>query len=61
MADATMCLSTTCQARHDCRRNPACQEALPTSIGESQPYAYWHPEAGYSCPGFWDARELRHA
>ena len=56
--DVTMCLSTTCPAKNDCRRNPECQEALPIAA-TAQSYAYWYPDAGYSCPGFWEARELQ--
>ena len=57
MSDLTLCASSDCPARKDCRRNQACPEALPA--GAPQWYAMWHPEAGYACPGFWDAREDR--
>lgn len=56
MTDNTLCTSTTCPARADCRRNKACPTALPPDA-LAQWYAYWHPEAGYSCPGFWDGRD----
>jgi hypothetical protein len=59
MADVTMCISTTCKAIKDCRRNPECHDAPPKSIGEQQSYAYWNQEYGYSCPGFLDARHTQ--
>lgn len=56
MTDMTLCSSTDCLARTDCRRNSACPAAIPAdSIQQS--YAIWHPPAGYGCPGFIDGRE----
>ena len=55
MTDITLCTSTDCRARQDCRRNEACPTALPA--GEHQSYAVWHPQAAHACPGFVDGRK----
>ena len=56
MADSTLCTSTTCPARADCRRNSECPTAL-TPDKTAQWYAEWHPEIGHLCPGFVEGRE----
>ncbi len=55
MTDMTMCNSSTCKAKRDCKRNPECIGCYSVYISH-QSWTYHHPESGYGCPSFIDTR-----